>query len=214
MRDDLATWLRVRSQIRWEETADPLTGPIRGRRDGIARLADTRIPADDPSRADRLRAAWSSAHADARAGCSLDFERLTAWQRTVLDRRYLTFRELPAFAKGGAERYGVDAGTPTLFDACLAEATASSPAVPVAARAARLYLDVSFFHPFEDGNGRSALLALGFVLAREGIVLDEVAPLQVPRYADDAVGARSLVRLVQALALAAERRGHRSSTSS
>ncbi|MFM9611617.1 Fic family protein [Streptomyces niveiscabiei] len=211
MRDDLAAWLRVRAQIRWQETTAPLTGPIRGRRDGIACLAGARKPAVDPSRADRLLAAWSSARADAEAGRPLDFERLAAWQRTVLGRQHLAFRDLPAFAKKGDERYGVDAGTPALFDAYLVQATAPSPAVPVAARAARLYLDVCFFHPFEDGNGRSALLALGYVLAREDIVLDEAAPLQVPRYADDVVGARSLVRLVQTLALATQRRAEPSS---
>lgn len=195
MRDDLAAWLRARSQIGWEETAAPLTGPIRGRRDGIAHLTVVHE--------ERFRNAWSSVRKDAEAGRSLDFPRLAAWQSLVLGREQLAFRRFPAFAKGGDERYGVDAGTPALFDACLAEATGPAP---VAARAARLYLDVSFFHPFEDGNGRSALLALGYVLAREDIVLDEVAPLRIPRYADDEPGARSLAHLVQTLALAARRR--------
>ncbi|MEU0059386.1 Fic family protein [Streptomyces sp. NPDC006334] len=30
----------------------------------------------------------------------------------------------------------------------------------MAARAARAYLDVAFFHPFTDGNARTALLTL------------------------------------------------------
>ncbi|WP_416970324.1 Fic family protein [Streptomyces sp. 4F14] len=195
VRDDLAAWLEVRSRIRWEETADPLTGPIRGRRDGIAHLTVVHEK--------RFRNAWSSVQEDAAAGRPLGFSRLAAWQSVVLGREQFTFRRLPAFAKGGDERYGVDAGTPALFDVCLAEATGPAP---VAARAARLYLDVSFFHPFEDGNGRSALLALGYVLAREDIVLDEVTPLRIPRYADDEPGAHSLVRLVQTLALAAQLR--------
>ncbi|MFF3340977.1 Fic family protein [Streptomyces flavidovirens] len=54
------------------------------------------------------------------------------------------------------------------------------------ADAARLYLDVAFFHPFDDGNGRAALLALGHLLAAEDIVLGRIAPLTVARYADDA----------------------------
>ncbi|MET7621918.1 hypothetical protein [Streptomyces sp. NPDC005408] len=33
------------------------------------------------------------------------------------------------------------------------------------------YLDVCFFHPFGDGNARSAFLALIFVLDREGVAL-------------------------------------------
>ncbi|WP_189299499.1 Fic family protein [Streptomyces albospinus] len=64
---------------------------------------------------------------------------------------------------------------------------------PLAARAARTYLDIAFFHPFADGNGHSALLALTFVLAWEGVILGEVGPLQVTRYADDPAGAADLV---------------------
>lgn len=44
------------------------------------------------------------------------------------------------------------AETPLPFDACLAESGVSD--VPLTAR---LYLDVCFFHPFHDGNGRAAL---------------------------------------------------------
>lgn len=208
MRDDLRTWLRVRSQVDWDKAADSLTGPIRGRGDGIALFAGARHWSADPLRAERLRAAWQLAQTDAASVNRLDFDHLAAWQRTVLGRQQVSFRTLPAFAKGGDERYGVSAETPALFNEYLAQATDSHSTVPVASRAARVYLDVSFFHPFEDGNGRSALLALGLVLAREDIVLDEVGPLHVPRYADDSLGAHSLARLVHALALTAERRRH------
>ncbi len=68
--------------------------------------------------------------------------------------------------------------------------------LPLPARAARLYLDVAFFHPFDDGNGRAALLALGHLLATEDIVLPWVAPLTVARYADDPAGAAELARVV------------------
>lgn len=210
VRDDLRTWLRVRSQVDWEGAADSLSGPIRGRGDGIALFAGARPRPADPLRAERLRAAWRLAHMDAASGHRLDFDRLAAWQRRILGRQGVAFRTLPAFAKGGDERYGLTAETPDLFNAYLMQATSSHSTVPVAARAARVYLDVSFFHPFEDGNGRSALIALGFVLAREDIVLDEVGPLPIPRYADDPLGACSLARLVHALALATARRAHRS----
>ncbi|GAA2673774.1 hypothetical protein Apa02nite_043760 [Actinoplanes palleronii] len=49
-------------------------------------------------------------------------------------------------------------------------------------RAARVYLDVLHFHPFVDGNARSAALALYFVLAREDVVLDRAAPLLMTRW--------------------------------
>jgi fido (protein-threonine AMPylation protein) len=64
-----------------------------------------------------------------------------------------------------------------------------------------------FFHPFDDANGRAALLTMGFVLAREKVFLDEVGPVRVRRYADDAVGALALARLIHVLAIAAARRG-------
>ncbi|MFF1568236.1 Fic family protein [Streptomyces sp. NPDC058293] len=76
----------------------------------------------------------------------------------------------------------------------------------VAARAARAYLDVSFFHPFDDGNARSALLALLFVLAREGITLDDVSLLRrITFEAGSSQDALSLLRYVD-LHLAETRR--------
>ncbi|MFE7401068.1 Fic family protein [Streptomyces sp. NPDC057557] len=55
------------------------------------------------------------------------------------------------------------------FDACLAEwTTDGGRPLPLTVRAARAYLDVRFFHPFDDGNARSAFLVLVFVLAHEG----------------------------------------------
>ncbi|WP_425244680.1 Fic family protein [Streptomyces citrinus] len=93
------------------------------------------------------------------------------------------------------------------FSSCLAEATRSETDEPLPARAARVYLDICFFHPFDDGNGRAALLALGHVLAREDVILDEVGPLHIPRYAPDPYGPQSLSRLVHALVRAAASRG-------
>lgn len=107
------------------------------------------------------------------------------------------FRETDAHAKAGRERYGLTATTRADFAACLREAT--DPQIPPAARAARAYLDVAFFHPFTDGNARAALLTLVHVLAREDIVLPEVGPLQTTRYADDPVGAADLATLIGVL---------------
>jgi prophage maintenance system killer protein len=84
-------------------------------------------------------------------------------------------------------------------------------AVPLASRAARTYLDVAFFHPFDDGNARAALLALQFVLLRDDVALDLVAPIVLTvRRADDADGAADLARLVQVLITATRRRAMRS----
>ncbi|MEV1026780.1 Fic family protein [Streptomyces sp. NPDC050264] len=139
----------------------------------------------------------------------MSFRLLARWQKQVLSRDDVAFRTLPAFAKGGRERYGHSDSLPELFDSCLAQAAGAGSEVPLPARAARAYLDVCFFHPFDDGNGRAALLALGFVLACEGVVLDEAGPIQVRRFADDPEGAQALARLVHVLATAAGDRSPR-----
>ncbi|MEU6438869.1 hypothetical protein [Streptomyces sp. NPDC047046] len=74
---------------------------------------------------------------------------MAEWQRIVLGHDIVGFRAVPAFAKGGWERYG---------------------------------------------------------LAREGVLLAQVHPLQTTRWADDAVGAADLAALLGILITAAERR--------
>ncbi|MEU5791476.1 Fic family protein [Micromonospora purpureochromogenes] len=97
------------------------------------------------------------------------------------------------------------------FRRCLGQAT--EPGVPPAGRAARAYLDVAFFHPFADGNGRAAMLALYFVLVRDRAVPDLAAPvLRTVRRADDPDGAADLVRLLDVLIAATRRRGERPET--
>ncbi|MGW2892655.1 hypothetical protein ACWDDN_46660 [Streptomyces griseoruber] len=70
---------------------------------------------------------------------------------------------------------------------------------PPAARAARVYLDVAFFHPIADDNARAALLALVRFLAWEDIVLLEVGTLQTNHYVDDPAGAADLAALLGVL---------------
>jgi fido (protein-threonine AMPylation protein) len=45
------------------------------------------------------------------------------------------------------------------------------------AKAVRLYLDIIFFHPFPDGNARSARLWFEFVLRRERVNLPSLTAL-------------------------------------
>ncbi|MBT2526609.1 Fic family protein [Streptomyces sp. ISL-99] len=195
--DDLLVWQDVRERVDWARACPEVTGPVRAARDGIADHAAASGPARGEERAERLGAAWRQAYADACAGRCLDFERLAGWQRTVLGVPQAAFRTGTAFAKGGRERYGLHGDTERRFAACLAQSR--EPAVPLPARAARLYLDVAFFHPFDDGNGRAALLALGHLLAAEDIVLGWVAPLTVARYADDPDAAAELAHVTHRL---------------
>ncbi|RZU45554.1 Fic/DOC family protein [Streptomyces sp. BK022] len=192
--DSLAVWLRVRGEAAWHRAPrlaarSPVADGFRAWCEGPVRLRDS-------GRAERLLAAYALARADAARGAPLDFGLLSGWQRAVLGGE-APFRSGDAYAKGGRERYALTVRTEADFAACLREATSSD--LPLSGRAARAYLDVAFFHPFVDGNARAALLALVHVLAREGVVLPEVGPLQVTRYADDAEGAADLATLVGVL---------------
>ncbi|MFE6857546.1 Fic family protein [Nocardia sp. NPDC057668] len=156
----------------------------------------------DSARVERVCAALAAERSDS----ELTFERLAEWHRIAMGAGEIErFRVLPAFAKGGRERYGVDATTAGEFANCLREG--AEPGMAPAARAARVYLDVCFFHPFSDGNGRAAMLAFDHVLGRAGVVLDQAGPVfAVSRRADDPEGARELVRLVDILIAATESR--------
>jgi hypothetical protein len=191
--DALATWQQVRQTTRWEHATEHVSELARTERDGIAEhLAKGKYGAV------RVLAALELVRADAAEGGPLTFARLEAWQRKVLAVTAAPFRTTSAWARAGRERYAYRDDLPAVFEACLAEAT--DPAVPLPSRAARVYLDVLHFHPFADGNARSAALALYFVLAREGVVLDRAAPLLMTRWpASDPRGAEGLARFVAVL---------------
>ncbi|MEU9347887.1 Fic family protein [Streptomyces sp. NPDC048278] len=193
--DHLARWLAVRETVAWQEASDRGgEGPVTPVRDGAAEDIRAFDGALDPARAEGLLAALERLRADAAHGAPLDFALLQSWQQHVLGTAHPpAFRTLPAFAKRGRERYGIAPDTRARLDACLAESSGSGGAaggaesaedagaplpLPLTVRAARAYLDVCFFHPFDDGNARSAFLALVFVLAREGVTLDGVSLLR------------------------------------
>ncbi|WP_308433976.1 Fic family protein [Streptomyces violascens] len=178
--DHLQQWLTVRETVPWHEAPDSTQGPVTPERDGAAEDIRAFDAAIDPARATGLLTALEHMRADAARNAPLDFALLSSWQQHVLAASQPPpFRTSPAFAKGGRERYGIGSHTSARFDACLAEANvAGDRSLPLTARAARAYLDVCFFHPFDDGNARSAFLVLLFVLAREGITLDAVTLLR------------------------------------
>lgn len=105
----------------------------------------------------------------------------------------LALRTAPAFAHGGR------AVMRPFHRSDLEDMVRSADVVtdgPAWFRAARLYADVCFFHPFDDGNARLALCALVWVLEREGVGVVDLAPVVMP-WTPTSVPA--LVRVVRAL---------------
>ncbi|MFF8607221.1 Fic family protein [Streptomyces sp. NPDC015346] len=203
-KDSLADWLLIRPEISWPSWRGTRLVSEAPARDGFRNFfLATRGGRDSKGNA-RVLTALDLAFADAEQGRPLTFALMAKWQRTVLGRDFVGFRTMPAFAKAGQERYGLAPESRARFERCLSES--AQPDLPLASRAARTYLDILFFHPFEDGNARAAMLALAFVLAREGVLLDQVHPLQATRWADDAEGAADLAVLLGILITAAERR--------
>ncbi|MFE2545161.1 Fic family protein [Actinacidiphila glaucinigra] len=200
--DHLHRWFEVRETVAWQREPDGVTdGPVAPARDGAAEDIRAFDGAVDARRADGLLAALRQVRADAARGAPLNFELLRGWQQHVLDTpQPPPFRTLPAFAKGGRERYGLGPDTRARLDACLTESAAGGEQpLSLTARAARAYLDVCFFHPFDDGNARCAFLALVFVLAREGVTVNGVGLLRrIAFRADDPQDALTLVRYIDA----------------
>ncbi|MFE9404313.1 cell filamentation protein Fic [Streptomyces sp. NPDC006530] len=198
--DHLQRWLEIRESVPWHEIADGgADGPVVPLRDGAADDIKAFDAAIEPARAEGLLSALELLRADAACGARLDFDLLSGWQQHVLATpRRPQFRGAPAFAKGSRERYGIGPDTRVRFETCLAEsASGADQPLGLTARAARAYLDVCFFHPFDDGNARSAFLTLVFVLAREGIALDGVGLLRrVTFQADAPQDALALVRYI------------------
>jgi hypothetical protein len=143
-----------------------------------------------------MRDALARARAAAEAGEPLSMSLLKSWQRVVLGRDHdPPFRTTDAFAKLGRERYAIGPGVAEAFEVCLNEANAGTP--HAAGRAARVYLDLCFFHPFDDGNARAARLALDYVITRAGLALVTAEPVfSFARWADDEPGASNLSFLI------------------
>lgn len=200
-RDHLRAWSEVRSRVPWATAARPVSGPIRGDRDGIL----DHVRSGDPTRAARTSSALGRIAAAADTGTDLTFPLLTAVQSEILGRPVAGFRTGPAFAKAGREHYALHRDTEAHFIRCLGEAT--DQAIPLPARAARIYLDVCFFHPFPDGNARAATLCLYHTLRRDGVILDQATPLlHTVRRADDLPGTQDLIRLLEILITATHHR--------
>jgi hypothetical protein len=192
-RNVLKTWLDRRTTTVHLYAA--VSTPVAG--DGHERFITTVDRARDPLRAERMSAALVLGRDAARRGVPLTFDQLAECQAIVLGRP-ATLRTTEAFAKGGRERYPMLPDLHARFESCLVDAAGvGHPAI----RAARVYLDVCFFHPFDDGNARAARLALDYVLTGAGLALHAAEPLfVVSRAGSDEQGLWALARAVQLLA--------------
>jgi hypothetical protein len=191
--DALSIWRGVRKRAFANSPAPRHHDPVRV--DGHRRYIEGPERARDPERAARMAAALAACRASAQRGEPLTFERLAAWQTIVLGEN-AEFRTTDAYAKGGRERYAIHDKVKSRFVTALEEANAAN--APACVRAARVYLDVCFFHPFVDGNARAARLALDHVITRAGLALIAAEPLfTLSRSAADADGAWSFAWLVE-----------------
>ena len=193
--DALAQWCALRRST-WGH--DRLHPPTRVTNDGHLAYIERYDRARDVIRAERMQGALMQIRAAAIRDEPLEWALLARCQRSVLGLDAdPEFRTADAFAKNGHERYAVPPGGRRDFERCLAEANDRKIVLGVAAR---VYLDVCFFHPFEDGNARAARLALDWVLTRAGLALHVAEPIfALPRWADDARAMTVIVVLLDHL---------------
>ncbi|CAJ1365164.1 unnamed protein product [Effrenium voratum] len=195
--DSTSDWLGSRAAM-VASTAPPVEGTAN--EDSHLRFIDSVDAARDSKRAADLRYALDDCRKTALTGVPLDLSHLTRWQSFLLGESRtsdLSFRQHDAYAKQGRERYPFDENTESKFRERLAEANSDEP---LALRACRAYLDVCFFHPFEDCNSRMARLVFDFLLTQAGYALSTSEPIfMFARSARDAEGAKAMVQLVESL---------------
>lgn len=199
VRDALAEWLRIRPTAFTSLLPHGPAGPVPA--DGHERFIDEVDRRRDPVRADRMASALVLCRDSARRGMRLTLDQLAEWHAVVVGASSPSeFRTAPAYAKSGRDRYDINPDTQRRFEAALADAHGGPDSHSVAIRAARVYLDVCFFHPFFDANARCARLALDHVLTSSGYALHAAEPVFiVSRGADDRRGAWALAYMLDQL---------------
>lgn len=168
--DALLDWLKLRRKTDWKNNTGYAIPPCD---DGHLVFVEKYDEPRSPERTRRFRDALAFIRKHAKK--PLTWSLLVDAQKRVLGQQNIDFRTDDAFAKNGRERYGFGPKTRKEFETCLAEANDS--ALSPQARAARVYLDICFFHPFVDGNARAARLALDHVLTSAELSLVIADPL-------------------------------------
>jgi prophage maintenance system killer protein len=180
---------------------------LTGVRDGYRHYLETFVRPRDPARAERLITVLALVREESTPQLVLNAARLAKWHQLAVGPSASALRTTAAFAKNGRERYGMLEPFESTFSACVKQAT--DDRWSLSARATRVYFDVLFFHPFNDGNARLAALTLESVLARQRVRLSQVAPLfTVQRCAADPRGIELFMQLLEKLIAVSDARNH------
>jgi hypothetical protein len=128
-KDSLADWLLIRPEISWPSWRG--TSPVCGApaSDGFRNFFMATRGCRNSEGTARVLTALDLAFTDAEQRRTLTFALMAKWQGTVLGHDLLDFRTMPAFAKGGRERYGLAPETRALFEHCPSES--SQPDLPL-----------------------------------------------------------------------------------
>ncbi|MDP3274574.1 MAG: Fic family protein [Deltaproteobacteria bacterium] len=125
------------------------------------------------------------------------------WMELLLGRSSAPrLRQDPAYARGGLHRYSLgDCQLESLWSAALDRANGST--LHLCARAATLYLDALFLHPYDNGNARLARALVYWLMQHEQHTSPAMHPLVLvplrPGNRDD------LQRLAKVIAVSASR---------
>lgn len=131
--------------------------------------------AGDPDRNARYAATIPMVRTSAATAMALDWSLLCRFQALLLGTASESYRRGPAYALNGQQKYGMFSGQDRLVAAKI-ESDAADGAHPLL-KAVRLWLDMIYVHPFRDGNGRAARLAVDFLCTRHCIALPDLAIL-------------------------------------
>jgi len=181
---ELEPWLDAAGEVEFQETeAQELY------------LTEIDLPAHvgDEGRRERYLRALGEIRSLADAGAPLGWAELSAIQGRVLGLRGpAPLRGGDAFARGGQEVYPWSPGLAEEFAARVGYALGN----PVL-EGVRRYLDLIFFHPFDDGNARAARLSLEFALRAGALPSPPLAPfVRLPKPAGSAERAWDLALLI------------------
>ena len=173
--DTSSLWIRYRDLGSFAQT--PFVPIVNVQQDRHLEFVQEFDFAKSTQRGEAMLAALAKCRSDAATGKPLDWDLLKSWQALVLELpvEQIKFRSGDAFAKEGRERYPLLPKTPKQFKSLLLQAN-EQDTCPVEI-AARVYLDICFFHPFEDGNARAARLALEYVLTLHRFALILTDPI-------------------------------------